>query len=78
MSREPALPPNLARVARCVITLSRWSLADSSPARAQAEIDFTVSLLAHHVSRLREMSPLWELKQEGVDLSTIQWSQDAH
>lgn len=37
----------------------------------KAEVDFTVKLLAHHVRRLREMSPLWELKQEGVDLSTI-------
>eukprot|EP00614_Pseudopedinella_elastica_P004940 CAMPEP_0172589946 /NCGR_PEP_ID=MMETSP1068-20121228/8465_1 /TAXON_ID=35684 /ORGANISM="Pseudopedinella elastica, Strain CCMP716" /LENGTH=376 /DNA_ID=CAMNT_0013385617 /DNA_START=9 /DNA_END=1139 /DNA_ORIENTATION=- len=44
----------------------------------EEEVDFTVDLLAHHVSRLREMSPLWELKQEGVDLSTIKWSQDAH
>lgn len=44
----------------------------------EAEVDFTVDLLAHHVQRLRDMSPLWELKQEGVDLSTIQWSQDAH
>ena len=30
---------------------------------------------ASHVGRLREMSPLWELVQEGVDLKTIQWSQ---
>jgi len=42
------------------------------------QVDFTVDLLAHHVARLREMSPLWELKQEGIDLSTIKWSQDAH
>jgi cysteine desulfurase len=27
---------------------------------------------------LREMSPLWELAQEGIDINTIQWSQDAH
>ena len=42
------------------------------------EIDFTIGLLEHHVNRLREMSPLWELKQEGIDISTIKWSQDAH
>jgi len=41
------------------------------------EIDFTVDLLRVHVDRLRHMSPLWELVQEGVDLSTIQWTQDA-
>ena len=45
----------------------------------EEEIDFTIGLLEHHVSRLREMSPLWELKQEeGIDISTIQWNQDAH
>jgi len=44
----------------------------------ESEIDFTIDLLDHHVSRLREMSPLWELKQEGIDLSTTKWSQDAH
>merc|ERR1712091_437991 len=36
-----------------------------------------IDLLRVHVARLREMSPLWELVQEGVDLSTIQWTQDA-
>uniref|UniRef100_A0A7S3JUM5 cysteine desulfurase n=1 Tax=Aureoumbra lagunensis TaxID=44058 RepID=A0A7S3JUM5_9STRA len=41
------------------------------------EIDFTIDLLKLHVQRLRDMSPLWELVQEGVDLNTIQWSQDA-
>ena len=43
----------------------------------RAEVDHTISLLRTHVERLREMSPLWELVQEGVDLSTIQWTQDA-
>jgi len=42
-----------------------------------AEIDFAVDLLKLHVSRLRDMSPLWELVQEGIDLNTIQWSQDS-
>jgi len=43
----------------------------------EAEVDLAVSLLVKHVTRLREMSPLWELVQEGVDLSTIEWTQDA-
>jgi cysteine desulfurase len=43
-----------------------------------AQVDFAVELLVEHVTRLREMSPLWELVQEGVDLNSIQWSQDAH
>merc|ERR1712070_971245 len=44
----------------------------------EEEVDYAVALCVKHVERLREMSPLWELVQEGVDLSTIQWSQDAH
>jgi len=42
------------------------------------EIDFVVDLLEKHVSRLREMSPLWEMVQEGIDIKEIKWSQDAH
>lgn len=41
------------------------------------EVDFTLDLLKFHVDRLRQMSPLWELAQEGVDLSTIEWTQDS-
>lgn len=44
----------------------------------QEEIDFVLDLLEKHVSRLREMSPLWEMVQEGIDLKEIQWTQDAH
>ena len=43
----------------------------------EEEIDFTIDLLAKHVARLREMSPLWEMVQEGIDLKTINWTQDA-
>lgn len=44
----------------------------------EQEIDFMMDLIEKHVERLREMSPLWEMVQEGIDLSTIQWTQDAH
>jgi len=44
----------------------------------EEEIDFVLQLLETHVTRLREMSPLWEMVQEGIDLKEIQWSQDAH
>lgn len=44
----------------------------------EEEVDFAVELLAHHVERLRSMSPLWEMVQEGIDIKSIQWSQDAH
>ena len=40
-----------------------------------AEVDREVALTVARVRRLRELSPLWELAQEGVDLKTIQWSQ---
>lgn len=36
-----------------------------------------VKLLEKHVGRLREMSPLWEMVQEGIDLKSIEWTQDA-
>lgn len=44
----------------------------------EEEVDFVLELLETHVARLREMSPLWEMVQEGIDLKSIQWSQDAH
>jgi len=44
----------------------------------EEEVDFVLDLLESHVGRLREMSPLWEMVQEGIDLKSIQWSQDAH
>lgn len=44
----------------------------------EEEIDFVLDLLEKHVTRLREMSPLWEMVQEGIDLKQIQWTQDHH
>jgi cysteine desulfurase len=38
------------------------------------EIDYAVSVLKDRVAKLRELSPLWEMYQEGIDISTIQWS----
>jgi cysteine desulfurase len=40
------------------------------------EVEHAVELLTSTVDRLREMSPLWEMHQEGIDISTIQWSQE--
>ena len=40
----------------------------------EADVEFTISLLKDKVARLREMSPLWELVNDGVDLSTIKWA----
>ncbi|RMG97568.1 MAG: IscS subfamily cysteine desulfurase [Deltaproteobacteria bacterium] len=38
------------------------------------EVDAVVDMLAERVAKLREMSPLWEMVQEGIDLSTIEWT----
>ena len=40
----------------------------------EEEIDYVVSTLKERVAKLRELSPLWEMYQEGIDLSTIQWA----
>jgi len=39
------------------------------------EVDYTVERCAKEAVRLREMSPLWEMVQEGVDLKSIKWTQ---
>lgn len=41
----------------------------------EAEIDYTAETTIRHVKNLREMSPLWEMVQEGIDLKSIKWSQ---
>ncbi len=38
------------------------------------EIDYAIDLLQRKVARLREMSPLWEMHNDGIDLNTVQWS----
>ena len=40
----------------------------------QEEIDYVADLVITNVSRLRELSPLWEMFQEGVDLKSVQWA----
>jgi cysteine desulfurase len=47
-------------------TIGRFTTAE--------EIDFTVDLLQKKIGKLRELSPLWEMVQDGVDLSTVQWA----
>lgn len=41
----------------------------------EEEIDFTAETTIKHVKNLREMSPLWEMIQEGVDIKSIKWTQ---
>lgn len=40
----------------------------------EEEVDYVADRVVKEVNRLREMSPLWELAQEGIDLSTVKWS----
>jgi cysteine desulfurase len=40
----------------------------------EEEIDYVVTTLKDRVAKLRDLSPLWDMYQEGVDLSTIQWA----
>ena len=39
------------------------------------EVKYVVEAVRERVGKLRELSPLWELVQEGVDLKSIEWSQ---
>jgi cysteine desulfurase len=47
-------------------TLGRYSTAE--------EVDYTIALVKDKVAKLRELSPLWEMHQDGIDLSTVQWA----
>ncbi|MGE0358547.1 MAG: IscS subfamily cysteine desulfurase [Burkholderiales bacterium] len=40
----------------------------------EAEIDFAVKLIRERIGKLREMSPLWEMYKDGIDLNTVQWA----
>jgi cysteine desulfurase len=48
------------------MTIGRFTTAE--------EIDYAISTIRHNVAKLRELSPLWEMFQDGIDISTIQWS----
>lgn len=40
----------------------------------EEEIDYTIEQVTNTVNKLREMSPLWEMYKEGIDLNTIEWA----
>ena len=48
------------------ITIGRYTTVE--------EIDYAISTIKHNVNKLRELSPLWEMHQDGIDISTIQWA----
>ena len=39
------------------------------------EVDYVITTLKDRVARLRELSPLWDMHKEGIDISTIQWAE---
>jgi cysteine desulfurase len=38
------------------------------------EVDYVIALLNQKIGKLRELSPLWEMYQDGIDLNTVQWA----
>ncbi|CAM4158869.1 IscS subfamily cysteine desulfurase [Bordetella tumbae] len=40
----------------------------------EQEVDFTIELIKSRVGKLRDMSPLWEMAQDGIDLNSVQWA----
>ncbi len=41
----------------------------------EKEVDLALSSIVKEVTRLRKLSPLWEMAQEGIDISKIQWAE---
>jgi len=48
------------------MTIGRWT--------TEEDIDFAVQTIRENVAKLRELSPLWEMYKDGIDLNTIQWA----
>jgi len=40
----------------------------------EEEVDYTIDLLKSKIGKLRELSPLWEMYQDGIDLNSVQWA----
>ena len=40
----------------------------------EEDIDYTIQLMKGKIGKLRELSPLWEMHQEGIDLNSVQWA----
>jgi cysteine desulfurase len=43
-------------------------------ATTEEEVDYAVAQIRTAVNKLRDMSPLWDMYQDGVDLSTVEWA----
>ena len=40
----------------------------------EEQIDYTIEQVTNTVNKLREMSPLWEMYKEGIDMNSIEWA----
>ena len=40
----------------------------------ESDIDYAVAILRERIGKLREMSPLWEMFKDGVDMNSVQWA----
>jgi len=40
----------------------------------EAEIDYAIKIINENIGRLREMSPLWDMFKEGIDINSIEWA----
>jgi cysteine desulfurase len=40
----------------------------------EGDVDYAIALLKENVAKLRDMSPLWEMHQDGIDLNSVQWA----
>jgi cysteine desulfurase len=40
----------------------------------EQDVDYVINLLKTKISKLRDLSPLWEMHKDGIDISTIQWA----
>jgi cysteine desulfurase len=40
----------------------------------EADVDFTIQLLKEKIQKLRELSPLWDMFKEGIDISKVEWA----
>jgi cysteine desulfurase len=48
------------------MTIGRWT--------TEQEIDYAVDTIKKNVAKLRDLSPLWDMYKDGIDISTIQWA----
>jgi cysteine desulfurase len=40
----------------------------------EADVDFTIQLLKEKIQKLRELSPLWDMFKDGIDISKVEWA----